>query len=147
MFLQLDEDGNYGNAAMIEGLDLKILKYSSYFKKVSFMQNTNSGWDLQANAQKCTMPVSAPTSTILSVPNNQNGKARYESAKQLVLKYDPLKGNIWEISFINSSVVLKFGKNYLKHMQKGIADIRNGTGDYAIGPIDGENCLWIWWMV
>jgi hypothetical protein len=94
----------------------------------------------------CTISITAPTPEVLSVPNNRDGKARYESAKQLMVKYDPSQPHLWDITFKTSSVTLSIGKNHVQALRQGIKDIKTGNGDYAIGPMDKGNCLWIWWI-
>jgi hypothetical protein len=95
----------------------------------------------------CEIPLSLPTERIVSVPNNRNGKARYSAAEKLRLKYDPSKINLWNMVFDGSTGLIEFGKEYLERLRKGIEDIRNGEGDYAIGPMDKDICFWIWWMI
>jgi hypothetical protein len=94
-----------------------------------------------------TIPLCAPTQKVLSVPNNQGGRARFEPAKKLKIKYSPSQPDEWNMTFKNSTVTLNIGRNYLQALQKGIKDIKAGNGDYAIGPMEDENRIWVWWMV
>jgi hypothetical protein len=95
----------------------------------------------------CRIKLQPPTQTILSVPNNRNGNARYEPAKELILKFDPLETGLWDLNFSAPIITLKIGKTYLGEFKKGIENILNGQGDYAIGPTENDCRLWFWWMV
>jgi hypothetical protein len=102
--------------------------------------------DVATYSGNCKISITPPNDALLSIPNNLNGNARYETAKQLVIKYDPLKQVLWNITHNDSTVFIDIGKKYLLEFRKGIEDIKQGQGDYSIGPIADENRLWFWWM-
>lgn len=128
------------------------------------------GWHLCADSQGCEfllevlnafnksqeksflVAISNPPSKVLSVPNNQGGRAKWQSPKELKLSFDSDANatELWDFSFNNNLSILKFGSKGIKELKKGIQDVTNGQGDYSIGGYDSESneestCLWFWW--
>ena len=96
------------------------------------------------------LQVSEPDKDILKVPNNKNGAAKWSSVPQLKIKYpkDQCSDNHWVLNKNNGEFTLELGKNKLEEIKKGILDISNQEGDYAIGPDNDQfeyECLWFWW--
>ncbi|MFO0901137.1 MAG: hypothetical protein U0836_27230 [Pirellulales bacterium] len=56
------------------------------------------------------------------------------SAATWTIRHDPqADASTWRLVWSPSAVLLEVGKDQLKALQAGVADIRRGTGDYCIG--------------
>ncbi len=128
------------------------------------------GWHLTADAESCaalqqlfeqmllakysvktSLLTCPPTQELLCVPNNQGGKARWESVEKLHLKFDPAKqDNHWIVNPASDGLHIEIGRGKLESLRDGVRDITRGKGDYSIGPEDDsqydEQCLWFWWQ-
>jgi hypothetical protein len=134
-----------------------------------YKQNTQNypGWHLNANKEgvksllelfglmkdakySCdrTLFVDAPTRDVLSVPNNKN--AAFRTVKKIQLKcfgLDHAEDN-WSFILTDDKIEFEFSKSKLEVLIKGIVDISEGNGDYALEIDDKVNpieYLWFWW--
>jgi hypothetical protein len=107
----------------------------------------------QSAAVSRTIPVTAPTSGILAVPNNQGGAAPWWSPKKWRISYDPNSeaADTWAFPPDVDPAVLSIGASAIPYLTRGVTDAMNGTGDYSIGPRTGNpetsTQLWFWWQV
>jgi hypothetical protein len=133
-----------------------------------YLENARNypGWHMTANRSACqnladliekmlsspwssqkVLNTEPPNEKILQVPNNRGGKAHWEAAQSLILKY-PKKHKVTDDSFLlkeyKNTVELSLGKNSLELLRQGILEIPEGKGDYTIGT--DEIMLWFWWM-
>ncbi len=126
-------------------------------------QRNFPGWHLTADAAGCaslltlldalvadggnrsrTVAVQAPTPAILSVPNNRSSACRSPSKLRLSLSANPSE---WSFPDLLEPATLTLGAEWVPELQRGIADIARGEGDYSIGSPSGENLqLWFWWQ-
>ena len=128
------------------------------------------GWHLTADSPSCAaldrlfglmatakysaqarISIIPPTEAQLRVPNNQGGRARWQSVDSLELKFDPDQPDdqLWSVEVDKNMLSISMGRAKLHEHKAGIADISKGTGDYSIGPDNDAayraQCLWFWW--
>ena len=100
-----------------------------------------------------TILVSAPTADVLSVPNNQNGRARWWAPSRWCIAFNPEPdaSSAWSFPPDKDPAVLSVGREFLTRLTSGIGDLMVGVGDYFIGrgeaPPGEKTCLWFWWQV
>ena len=88
--------------------------------------------------------VQPPTPAILAVPNNRRSPWCSPSKLRLSVSEKPSE---WIFPDTLEPATLTFGLDWLPELQRGIADISRGHGDYAIGnPTDSNLQLWFWWQ-
>lgn len=85
------------------------------------------------------------TQAQLSVPNNQNGIAKWKPIKNMTLSCKKSEsGNHWLINELDNGIEIQFGKEKLVELQNAIIRILNGDGDFAISDQNEENILYFW---
>ena len=89
-----------------------------------------------------TLSVTAPTSTVLAVPNNRSGAPFVPSKFRLSFSDFPSQLLFQES---DSTVALSVGSRWLSQLRQAVADIPFGKGDYSIGA-SGSEKLWFWWQ-
>lgn len=121
------------------------------------------GWHLSADANGCdslirlmdafaacsqsgfrTVQTQAPTSAQLQVPNNKAGRAAFQAPERLrVVKLDnPAE---WTLSADNATLALTIGVDWLAPLRQAFEALRQGKGDFSVGPSGGE-VLTLWWQ-
>ncbi|MFT7033618.1 MAG: hypothetical protein ACJA2S_002126 [Cyclobacteriaceae bacterium] len=105
--------------------------------------------DLMGKCQWSTKKIiqtQIPTSSQFDVPNNQHGKARWETKPSLVLNCEQNQSeNLWLIQETDSNIEIKFGRKKLKELQIAIKGIPESKGDYEISDFNDQNTLSFWW--
>ncbi len=98
------------------------------------------------NCQQSLM-ITLPTKKILSVPNNQSGKAGWKSPKTLVLKHqkDESADDYFSLEESEIKVILSVGRQNLELLKECMLKIPEKEGDYCIEI--GNTQLWFWWML
>ena len=95
---------------------------------------------------KKSIKTTTPTYNQLRVPNNLNGKAKWESKPTITLNYKKYENeNLWEIIEEDDRIELRFGTAKMKELKKGINGIPKGEGDYGICDDQDENIFNFWW--
>jgi 3'-phosphoadenosine 5'-phosphosulfate sulfotransferase len=97
-------------------------------------------------SSKKKIQIEMPTSSQLTVPNNQGGRAKWKTSSKITLnskKTEP--ENHWKIREMGDEIEIQFGKAKLTEFQNAIKEIPNGKSDYAIADQDDENILHFWW--
>lgn len=90
-----------------------------------------------------TLTVSKPTPLILRVANHRSAPALTPSKCRVRLSANPSE---WYFSPCTDVAELVIGVDWFARLRKGIADIKIGGGDYAIGDTTaGSQKLWFWW--
>jgi hypothetical protein len=130
------------------------------------------GWNIAADDQGCewllellerlreagselaiSLRVARPTESVLGVPKNMNGKARWSSRESLSVRLAPrrLPEDTWTLKADSVSVTITAGRKKLDELRRAVADMRAGEGDYAVGPARAadaadcdDQCLYIW---
>lgn len=88
--------------------------------------------------------ITAPTKADLRVPNNGDGQAAWIAPAGLRIVLSPLPGE-WSFPASADPAVLTLGMDWLAPLREGIAGMRVGRGDYAIGTRRSGEQLWFWW--
>jgi len=115
------------------------------------------GYHLSADSEGCaylkqrindqwsyaSIPLSAPSAAVLSVPNNQGGKARIKAAQKLKIELTTTEIGAVSIEEDGEAIVITFSKAGIREFVQGIEDIERGQGDYAMSA-KGESSLWFW---
>ena len=133
---------------------------SIYLWRYTENERNYPGWHLSADPAGCqslvalfealaadgpsafrTIDLTAPTTAILSVPNNRSGTAKFKSPKKWRIGFskDP---SHWSFSQQLESAEFSYGYVWLSPLCKGVNGIPQGHGDYSIG---GDPRLWFWW--
>ena len=101
-----------------------------------------------------TVNVDVPTLTVLRVPNNEGGKARWwaPSRWRVAFQPDPEHRDLWKFPDDEDPAVLTLGRDRLADLIKGVEAITHGRGDYSIGGSAGDPSrpqaeLWLWWYL
>ena len=90
--------------------------------------------------------ISAPTPTILQVPNNRGGQAGWRSPERLRVTYSKTQ-SFWAFPKQLGSAELTIGADWLVRMRDAVTGIPQGQGDYSIGADEHDNLpLWFWWQ-
>ena len=107
-------------------------------------------------SRRAIIRITRPTPSVLSVPNNQGGAARWSAPEQLQieLRGEDCNPHEWRLHPKGPQFELVAGTQKLSEFRDAIRGIPKGEGDFAIGPDDSspergawdEMCLWIWWM-
>ena len=93
---------------------------------------------------KSSIPLTPPDGSVLSVPNNMDGKARVKAASKLKVLLDESADHDSVLIREDEGVVsITMSKTMKSKFIKGIEDMQNGEGDYALG--NNENSIWFWW--
>jgi hypothetical protein len=94
------------------------------------------------NCQK-SLNVTSPAKEILSVPNNQGGRAKWKSPKVLVLKLqkDKIRDDYFSLEDSENTVILTTGGQKLELLTKCVLKISKDI-DYSIEI--GKTQLWFW---
>lgn len=131
-----------------------------------YLENTRNypGWHLSANNLFCEsftdlfkkmlsakwssqklLLITPPNEKILRVPNNHGGKARWYSAKSLLLNYPKNKvdDDYFSLEEIEGKITIYVGTRKLELLNDCISNISKGKGDYSIESDDSQ--LWFWW--
>jgi hypothetical protein len=92
-----------------------------------------------------TVVVSQPTPSILGVPNNKSGAARWFAPDKWRITYlpDTEQANTWTFQSDNKIARLSLGSAMVPQLIAGVEDVAQGKGDYCIGLANSE--LWFWW--
>jgi hypothetical protein len=119
-----------------------------------------AGWHLTANQAGCesrvlfldrlkekgqgqeTLSLSPLTSEVLSVPGCRR-KAKQVLFMTIVFDRIGYTKDHWSLASEGEEVRLELGMGCLEQLRTGIADIKQGIGDYLIGNRGEE--LWFWW--
>jgi hypothetical protein len=121
------------------------------------------GWHLTADAAGCasllalldalafdgvaasrTLGITAPTASVLAVPNNRS--SGWVAPSKFRLAFSP-RSNQWGFPDALEPASLSIGADWLPTLRQAIAGIPQGQGDYSIGqPGNGSLPLWIWWQ-
>ena len=91
-----------------------------------------------------TMQITAPGEQQLAVPGCS---AAVLPAVSLTLRYpkSSVPDGEWSLRDESGEIHLTVGWLRLEQLQKGVEDLRNGEGDYAIAiEKSEEECLWVW---
>jgi hypothetical protein len=92
-----------------------------------------------------TVAVTAPSASVLRVPNFQRGDAQWTAPKKWRVRCDPAADS-WYFPAEDELVELSFGASYLQMLSESIRGIPRGEGDFSIGAEkDGNLPLWFWW--
>ena len=92
-----------------------------------------------------TVVLDPVTAAVLAVPNNRGATiSAYQSWELLVdPRFPPER---LHFTVINARVRTELSAPQVESMMAGLADIREGRGDYSIGDED-DHQLWFWWQV
>jgi hypothetical protein len=127
-----------------------------------YLDNTKNyhGYHLSADARGCrllqdklasirskvSIPLDQPDKAVLSVPNNQGGKARWIAGAVLFLETRPeLSDEHFDFEEQGERVVLTCSTHLIGKILRGVEDMGKGEGDYAISGA-GNCSLWFWWQ-
>ena len=127
-----------------------------------YTDNTRNypGYHLSADAEGCLVlrdrlskirdceafTLTAPDTAVLSVPNNQGGRARYFGGRKLqVHTASSLAPNTFRWEEQDTTFILTCSRDQIARLLAGVADIEKGEGDYSIRG-DDDQALWFWWQ-
>ncbi len=97
-------------------------------------------------SSKKKIVIDVPTTSQLSVPNNQGGRAKWKTISKITLNCKKSEHeNLWTIRELGDEIEIQFGKTKLTELQKAIKEIPNRKGDVAITDQNEENILYFWW--
>jgi hypothetical protein len=90
-----------------------------------------------------TLTIAKPTPAILRVVNHRSAPTVTPSKCRVRLSANPSE---WYFPPCSDVAELVIGVDWFANLRKGIADIKIGVGDYAIGDTTaGSQELWFWW--
>jgi len=102
--------------------------------------------NLSTIGNRLTIPLNKPDKAVLSVPNNQGGRARFISGGKLRVEIIAnLSDDHFEFDEREETIVLTCSRSQIGCLLRGIEDIESGEGDYCIRG-DGAHALWFWWQ-
>ncbi|MDO5653554.1 MAG: hypothetical protein Q4G39_05565 [Brachymonas sp.] len=91
-----------------------------------------------------TVLLTPPDSSLLAIPNNKGGKAKYIAAEKLRLLVSD-NTSTWYFPSEASLVPLTFGSDWFDALEQGLARIKPHQGDYSIGSSSEDQLqLWFW---
>lgn len=128
-----------------------------------YWDNTRNypGYHLSADAEGCrdlrerlsqirnsaVFSLAPPDAGVLSVPNNQGGRARYFAGRKLqVQTTSSLLPDTFRWEEQDTTLILTCSREQIAQLLAGVADIERGKGDYSIGD-ENDHALWFWWQV
>jgi hypothetical protein len=118
------------------------------------------GYHLSADAEGCralrerlgqirdceTFTLTAPDTAVLSVPNNQGGRARCFAGRKLqVHTASSLAPNTFRWEEQDTTFILTYSREQISRLLAGVADIEKVEGDCSMRG-DGDQALWFWWQ-
>ena len=89
-----------------------------------------------------TVDLTRPTASILAVPNNKGGTAKFKSPKKWRISFSNEPSH-WSFPQTLEPAELCYGQDWLAPLCEGVIGIPEGHGDYSIGGSDLR--LWFWW--
>lgn len=96
---------------------------------------------------KARIPLDEPDKAVLSVPNNKGGVARLVAGVTLRIESNPeLPEGYFAFVEKGQIIVLTCSIQMMAGILRGVGDMEQGKGDYAIRG-DGDCRLWFWWQV
>ena len=126
-----------------------------------YLENTKHypGYHLSADSEGCTylcerindqwdrssFSLVEPDSAVLSVPNNQGGRAGIYAFTKLSIETNGAEGERFSMEEHTSTLVLQISPRQTNELLKAIDAMKRGEGDYALkGRHNGS--LWFWWQ-
>jgi hypothetical protein len=109
-------------------------------------------FEVTAESAHSTVPLSEPTPDVLTVPNNQDGRARVWAPTKWRIAYEPQAPDLWVFPHSTDPAILTLGSTYLPLLVRGVSDLTSGSGDYCIAsefreaPAESRE-LWFWWSL
>ncbi|MDB5341968.1 MAG: hypothetical protein JWP89_345 [Schlesneria sp.] len=103
--------------------------------------------ELQAVGGHRTIPITSPTLSTLSVPNNNSGKAKWIAPTKWRLIYlsTDEDADAWSFLFQQDVAILSLGRNRMLELIAGIANLPQSVGDFRIGGSNNSaESLWFW---
>lgn len=127
-----------------------------------YLDNTGNyhGYHLSADAPGCrllqdklasirgkvSIPLDEPCKAVLSVPNNQGGRARWIAGVTLHVETSPdFPREHFDFREQGEKIVLACSTHMIGKILSGVEDMGKGEGDYAISGA-GNCSLWFWWQ-
>lgn len=127
------------------------------------MDNTRNypGYQLSADAEGCqdlrarlgkirssvAFSLTPPDAGVLSVPNNQGGRARHFAGLMFQVQTSSyLCPNTFRWEEQGAKFILTCSQEKIVQFLAGVAGIERGKGDYSIRGEGGQE-LWFWWQL
>ena len=94
-----------------------------------------------------TLLVTPPTMSILGVPNNKGGSARWTAPEKWRITYFPEAADTWHFDGDATLAHLSLGSALLPRLMSATEGIVRGQGDFSIGTSSAKGSeLWFWWQ-
>jgi hypothetical protein len=88
-----------------------------------------------------------PDAAVLSVPNNQGGRAKYFAGRKLLVRTaSSLAPNTFRWDEQDTTFNLTCSREMIARLIEGVAEVEKGNGDYSIGG-EYDQVLWFWWQL
>lgn len=106
-----------------------------------FDMMSESEWPLRK-----TIQTSAPMETELTVPNNQNGNAKWLTKSAITFCIKPALPEYYlSINEMPDSIEINLGRQMLHKLKEAIVSIASGNGDFSISDETRKFILTFWW--
>lgn len=139
--------------------DTSVTRWKQSGQVAMWRSDQRDNWSLSADSAGCdslnellNLVIKAQWSSSVIVKLALPKQTAFGPSKQLqtvesfTLSFpkESVNSDHWEFE-IEENLTLELGSGRIIELLGAIEDIRNGKGDYSIGP--SRNPLWIWWWV